>query len=89
VIDPVVCVHCGRAFEPPAAARGGLANCPACGKAVDVPGLRDPMWRLLQTGGVLLALLAGWLAAGAFGPAAGVAIGVGALGLLWLSSRAL
>ena len=36
---------------------GGLTNCPRCGKATQVEGLRDGFWRLLQVGAALVWVL--------------------------------
>jgi hypothetical protein len=60
-----------------------------CGKAVEVPGLRDPLWRVLQgtaAVGWAAATAAAWFAWGVAGAAA-TAVCVAAL--LWLVSRAL
>ena len=84
---PAVCTHCGRQFEVPTSMVGGFANCPDCGKAAPVEGLRDPIWRLWQTLGVVgavgVASLVYWQAGA--GPA--IATGAAALGLAWLISR--
>jgi len=48
------CDHCGADCRAPAAATGGIVNCPTCGRATEVPGLRDPFWRLLKLGAILL-----------------------------------
>jgi len=80
---------CGNEFEVADDLLGGITNCPRCGKAVEVEGLRDPAWRLLQ-----VAAAAGWASATAAayfswgaGGAALTALCVGAI--LWLVSRAL
>ena len=80
---------CGAMFEAPDSLAGGITNCPSCGKAVSVPGLRDPLWRLLQLGAAVawagitaVAFLAG-------GPAAGIVTAVGLALLLWLISKGL
>lgn len=86
---PAECGSCGNAFEADRGQAGGIVSCPRCGKAVEVPGLRDPFWRLLQIAAVAVAVGAGVLVGGAYGPAPGVAAGLGALGFLWLLSRAL
>ena len=68
---------------------GGLANCPSCGKATTVPGLRDPLCRLWQTVAVILLVAATGLVYATFGP--GAAIGTAIIGplLAWLASRLL
>ena len=80
---------CGHEFEVADELAGGLANCPRCGKAVEVPGLRDPLWRLLQGGAAI-----GWAAATAaayvsWGVAGAVATAVCLAALLWLVARVL
>lgn len=80
---------CGREFEVADGLAGGITNCPRCGKAVEVPGLRDPAWRILQGVAAI-----GWAAvtAGAYlvwGIAGAVATAVAGAALLWLVSRAL
>ena len=81
--------ECGHLFEAPDDLAGGITNCPGCGKAVKVPGLRDPLWRVLQVLGALL-----WAAVTAFAytqgglvPAAATAVVLAFV--LWLVSRAL
>lgn len=64
-------------------------NCPWCGRATSVPGLRDPLWRLVQAGIVALAAFAFALVWVASSPLAGVGAGAGVLGLGWLATRAL
>jgi hypothetical protein len=87
-LTPVACA-CGHEFEVEDDLAGGIANCPRCGKAVEVPGLRDPLWRLLQgVAGV------GWAAATAaayvsWGLGGAVATAACVAALLWLVSRAL
>jgi len=85
---PATCA-CGNEFEVVDDLAGGITNCPRCGKAVEVEGLRDPLWRLLQ-----LAAAVGWASATAaayvnwgVGGAAVTALCLGAV--LWLVSRAL
>jgi hypothetical protein len=81
--------ECGEIFDTPDQLKGGITNCPRCEKAVEVPGLSDPLWRVLQ----LCAALA-WAGVTALvfvqaglAPAAIVAF-VTALAL-WLLSRGL
>jgi hypothetical protein len=76
----VTCPECGRQFEAPASMRGGIANCPACRRAVPVPGGPELLFRVLISGGVLLILTATaltWLAGGL--ASAAVVFGLGAL----------
>ncbi len=68
---------------------GGLANCPSCGKATTVPGLRDPLWRLWQTVAVILLVAATGLVYMTVGPMAAVGAAVIGLLLAWLASRLL
>jgi hypothetical protein len=74
----VRCVHCGSFFEAADSLAGGLTNCPACGRATDVPGLRDRFFRAIQIGmAAAWALLTaiGWSAGGWAGA---IGVGVGA-----------
>ncbi|HEX5137507.1 MAG TPA: hypothetical protein VFY93_11075 [Planctomycetota bacterium] len=80
---------CGNEFEVEDDLAGGITNCTRCGKAVEVGGLKDPAWRLLQA-----AAAAGWACATAaayfrwgLGGAALTALCLAAI--LWLVSRAL
>lgn len=80
---------CGHEFEVKDDLAGGITNCPRCGKAVEVEGLRDPAWRLLQA-----VAAAGWAAATAaayfaWGVAGAAAVAAGLAAVLWLLSRAL
>ena len=84
----VLCA-CGHLQVVPDSLAGGIANCEQCGKALDVPGLHDPIWRLLQAGAAV-----GWALVTMFVyQRAGVewaAITAVALAFgLWLLSRAL
>ena len=66
---------------------GGITNCPNCGRATQVAGLRDPLWRLLQIGGAVLLLVVGALVLHFQGPlAASLTVVIGAA-VLWLVSR--
>ena len=44
---PVTC-DCGHTWYVSPDLVGGLTNCPHCGKAAEVAGLRDPFWRVIQ-----------------------------------------
>jgi len=68
---------------------GGIVNCPGCGRAVEVEGLRDPFWRLLQTGAVLLVLGVGVGGGYLWDAPTGAALGLGLAASLWLLSRSL
>jgi len=78
----VECQRCGKFFEAADSLAGGLTNCPACGKATAVPGLRDKFFRVIQVGmAVAWALLTaigwstgGWVGALAFGAGAALVI---------------
>jgi len=88
-LTQAVTCACGHDFDAGDDLVGGITNCPHCGKAVEVPGLRDPFWRALQVAAALAwvaAAVAGYLAWGALG---GVATAACAAALLWLVSRAL
>ena len=84
----VDCEECGKAFEAVDTLAGGLTNCPGCGKATPVPGLRDPLFRLLQASIVIgwaLVTAWGWTAGGLQG---GLIMGIGTalmVGLLYLT----
>ena len=87
-MNPVVrCEHCGHLFEADSKLVGGYANCPQCGKATAVEGLRDPLWRLWQVGAAVGVVIAAALAGAAFGPAPAAGVLVGGLALAWLISR--
>ena len=83
------CPHCRTPAEVPDRFAGGIVNCKKCGRALDVPGLRDPLWWLLRAGFVVAAVGAGVFLAQQHGPAAGVITGTGLLAGAWLLSRAL
>lgn len=83
------CEHCGDPFPVEPASVGGIVNCPRCGRATSVPGLSDPLWRLIQAGVVGLAAGAfalGWIQSS---PLHGAAAGAAVLALGWLATRAL
>ena len=86
---PTQCPHCRNAFEVGKELAGGITNCPRCGKSVEVTGLRDPIWRIVQLLGALGAGAFGVMIGLAHGPLAGIGAGAGAAGLLWLVSRAM
>ncbi len=85
---PVEC-PCGNPFDAEDALAGGFVNCPRCGRANAVQGLRDPAWRALQVGALALGVLVTAVAWDAGGAAAGLATGVALALLFWLLSRAL
>lgn len=88
-MNPEVRCRCGHLFLADARLAGGITNCPRCGEAAEVPGLRDPIYRVLVLLGVAGSGAVAWAAGAAAGPAIGLLCGAGALGLLWLLSRAL
>jgi len=65
VID-VECEHCLKLFDAEESMAGGLVNCPSCGRATEVPGLRDAWYRVVQAG-----MVAGWAVLTAIGWTAG------------------
>lgn len=83
------CGRCRHAFEVPAAQVGALVPCPACGKVVDVGGLRDPLWLALRVFMLLLAVALGIAVGSWHGPGYGLLTGAAAVFALWLLSRAL
>ena len=87
-MNPVVsCEHCSHLFEADEKFVGGYTNCPQCGKATPVEGLRDPLWRMWQVGVVVAVVLAAGITGAAFGPALAAGVLVGGLALAWLISR--
>ena len=80
---------CGHDFEVGDDLVGGITNCPRCGKAVEVPGLRDPFWRALQAVAALAWVAATVAGSLAWGLPGGVATAACVAALLWLVSRAL
>jgi hypothetical protein len=78
---------CGHMFSVGESFAGGIVNCPKCGHAVDVPGLRDPAWRALQVLGILIwsAATFGAICWGGF--LMGILVGLAAAGILWGVSR--
>ncbi len=83
----VRCSSCANFFVVGPSRAGGLINCPKCGRATEVPGLRDPLWRLIQLAILGLAFVAGAVCWMAMGPFAGLAATVFALGLAWGLTR--
>ena len=79
---------CGHFFQVDEVAAGGFVNCPRCQKAVLVPGLRDPLWRLLQAGAAVTWGGAVFFAGATWGAPAAILVGLGLAVLLWLVSRA-
>ncbi len=74
-----VACGCGERFSVPASLKGGLANCPRCGKATAVRGGPEPLFWLLFSIGVAVVLGASGAIWAFGGPAAGgIAFGVGA-----------
>ena len=66
----VDCEHCHKLFEVADSLAGGITNCPGCGKATPVAGLRDPWYRLTVAGmAVAWAVLTavGWASGGWLG----------------------
>lgn len=84
-----VSCECGQLDEVADEFAGGIVNCSGCGRAITVPGLRDPMWRALQVGAVIgwAGMTAVTYATAGLVPALAVAVGL-ALSL-WLLSRML
>ncbi|MEK7866905.1 MAG: hypothetical protein AAB434_09510 [Planctomycetota bacterium] len=76
---------CGFIFPAPSSLRGGLANCPSCGKAVPVKGGPEPLFWVIFGGiGVLVLGLAaglGW-AYGSMAAVATVVVGAALIGII-------
>lgn len=87
--EPAICEHCGEMFEPDARLAGAIASCPRCGKAVEIPGLRDPLWFLIRGLAVAAAIGIGVVVGMTAGPIVGFGAGAAALMAAWLLSRAL
>lgn len=77
--EVTVSCPCGARFQVPASLKGGLSNCPQCGKATTVRGGPEPLfWILVSMGAFFVLALAASLWA-AVGPlAGGITLGVGA-----------
>ena len=84
----VRCSSCNHAFEAAVQLAGGFTNCPACGKATAVEGLRDPIWRLWQVGAAVGIVGLGVVVGRVAGPLAGSVVVVVGLAAAWLVSRA-
>jgi hypothetical protein len=52
----VIC-DCGHRFNVPGSLRGGMSNCPSCGKAAAVPGGPEKLFWLVLGFWILLALI--------------------------------
>ena len=52
----VIC-DCGHRFNVPGSLRGGMSNCPSCGKAAAVPGGPEKLFSLVLGFWVLVALI--------------------------------
>jgi hypothetical protein len=90
VADEVVaCPHCRAVLEVAGRMRGALVNCAQCGRVVEVPGLRDPLWLLARIGALAAAGVAVWAVAEVSTPWLGALAGEALLALAWLVSRAL
>jgi hypothetical protein len=75
---PVTC-SCGNRFQVSESFKGGLVNCPQCGKAAAVSGGPEPLfWVLLAIGVAFVLGLSGLLWAGVGPLAGGIALGIGA-----------
>ena len=85
----VRCTSCSNLFVVGSELGGALTNCPKCGRATEVPGLRDPLWRLIQLSILGLAFLAGSYCWMVVGPYAGLAAAAATLGLGWGLTRLL
>ncbi len=83
---PVRC-DCRFLFTADAKLAGGFTNCPQCGKAVAVAGLRDPMWRVLQFGALVIWVLSVAGAASSWGVGGAVLTALGGALLIWMISR--
>jgi hypothetical protein len=78
--------ECGHLNEAPDTLAGGIINCAACGRATQVPGLRDHYWTALKVAAAVgWALVTAWAYTAAGLPGALIAAVGGALVLFVLS----
>ena len=85
----IICPHCGAMFGVPRSMKGGIANCPECRTAVQVPGGYEPEFWLLWGLGAAFAVLVSWVAFAVQGLWAGIAtllVGALILGAVTLAS---
>jgi hypothetical protein len=80
---------CGHEFDVDDDLAGGITNCPRCGKAVEVPGLRDAAWRVLQVATAAAGAAATAAAFLAWGAAGALATALCFAAAAWLVSRTL
>lgn len=85
----VECDGCGHRFAVPKSMKGGLVNCPACQKIVEVTQGAEPAFWLLVALGVVIGLAITGVAAAAGGPVAGLIAFVICTGILMLTFLAL
>jgi len=88
-VTEAVCGQCGERFVVARDLVGGITNCPRCGRAVEVEGLNDPLWRMAQVGAAIFVAVVGAVAYGTGGVIAAVVAVIVSAGVLWLVSRAL
>lgn len=87
--EPTQCPHCRTPAEIDAHFRGGIVNCPKCGRALEVPGRRDATWFAVRIAGVALAVAIGVLVGQHVGAVFGVMAGGVSLGFLLILSLTL
>ena len=74
---------CGHRFEVRKSLRGGLANCPGCGKAAPVPGGPEPLFWLILGGAVIgLGCVVAFLYVTAGASVAAIVGGIGLLAII-------
>jgi len=56
----VTCSSCGEGFRVPKSLKGGVANCPRCGKVTEVPGGPEPLfWMIVALSLLLIVCVSG------------------------------
>lgn len=83
------CEHCNDGFDVRPDLRGGITNCPSCGKATQVEGTQDPLWNWVCAAGMIAGLGIGYVVSLANGPIAGSLVVVGWIAVGWLITRLL
>lgn len=84
----VICEECGQPNEVADQFAGGIVNCSGCGRAVSVPGLRDPLWRALQVVAAVVWAAATAIAYASAGLLWAMVVAAIVAALVWLVSRA-
>ena len=78
------CEHCGHVFDVEESLKGGITNCPQCGKATEVAGMNDVAWDVIRIASFGGALVLGIAVGTVAGPLIGAGVTIGALALVWV-----